>query len=283
MSAVQQFVFGYGSLICPFSRAITAPTLTGKTVTPVMVRHVERTWAKKIDRAMTAMGVRFVDHAKCAGVLLPVNASELKQFDRRERGYDRVPLYLGDIEPYVNDRAATHLHSSHRPSNIHRAFRNAKQDHANHSSVKIWMYLQQDLEPPSKDAPIVQSYVDTILRGCLTISDDFAEHFITDTKGWTPSEIEVLLDSTDDDTDDGDTSTMEDDNTDNDNTDASSLSSEGENVSWVDDRHDPIYRRGDQQYMLKHGQYLDSLLKRHRGEFQYRTRRASAMANQDSL
>ena len=39
----QQFVFGYGSLICPHSRAITAPGLADKTATPVLVRHVERT------------------------------------------------------------------------------------------------------------------------------------------------------------------------------------------------------------------------------------------------
>jgi cation transport regulator ChaC len=42
MNTLQQFVFGYGSLICPHSRAITVPHMAERTVTPVLVRNVER-------------------------------------------------------------------------------------------------------------------------------------------------------------------------------------------------------------------------------------------------
>ncbi|CAB9528870.1 expressed unknown protein [Seminavis robusta] len=256
MNSIQQFVFGYGSLICPHSRAITAPTLAERTVTPVLVRHVERTWAKAVPSVgFTAMGVRFADDAECVGVLVPVNDRELSQFDARERGYNRVPLYINDVEP------VPFLDSNKYEKD---PFWQAKAMTQDQSSIRIWMYMQQNLAPPSEDTPIVQSYVDTILRGCLTISEDFAEQFIANTKGWHPNEISD--DEEDDEEEDMDIGSDEEQSTENDN---SSLSDE--DVFWVDDRHDPIYPRGDQKFMLKNKKKLDSLLKRHREEFQFRT------------
>jgi hypothetical protein len=253
---IQQFVFGYGSLICPHSRAVTAPTLAHKTATPVLVKNVERTWAK-LSTGFTAMGVRFQDNAECVGVLLPVDELELAQFDEREQGYTRVPLFIGDIE------RLTFLDSSVYEDPGHQAFLQAKQQPKEHSA-EIWMYMPLNFVPPSEQTPIVQSYVDTILRGCLSISEEFAAQFIVNTKGWRPSEV-----VTDDE------QSLEDDannmSLDSDSSSSSSVSDDG--VHWVDDRLDPIYSRGDQQYMLKHRHKLDSLLKRHRDEFQHRTRR----------
>jgi hypothetical protein len=66
-------VFGYGSLICLASRAITAPSVAGRGATPVTVQNVKRTWAKQsLKLTATSMGVRFRDGAKCAGALVPV-------------------------------------------------------------------------------------------------------------------------------------------------------------------------------------------------------------------
>ena len=245
---VQEFVFGYGSLICPVSRAITAPSLAQKTVTPVVVNNVERTWAKRIPGLMTAMGVRFKDDAQCVGVLLPVNKQELKQFDLREYGYDRVPLYLGDVEK------VPFLHDEHYQEEEHEVFLKAKErEHA----IRVWMYMQQETTPPSDDAPIVQSYVDTILRGCLTISEGFADEFITKTKGWTPNE---LVEEEDVEIEDA---SME-------SRSVSSIEVTKDDVHWVNDRQDPIYRRGDQNYMLRHGHKLDAMLRKHRDEIKYR-------------
>jgi hypothetical protein len=254
--AMQQFVFGYGSLICPHSRAVTAPTLAHKTATPVLVKHVERTWAKVSAAGFTAMGVRFQDNAECVGVLLPVDDQELAQFDEREQGYTRVPLYIGDIEQ------VPFLDSSHYEDPGHQVFLQAK-EHPEEHAAQIWMYMPQNFVPASEQTPIVQSYVDTILRGCLTISEDFAAQFIANTKGWRPSEV-----VTDDEQSVEDDANM---SVDSDTSTASSVSDD--DVYWVDDRLDPIYSRGDQQYMLKHRHKLDSLLKRHRDEFQHRTRR----------
>ena len=247
---IQHFIFGYGSLICPHSRAVTAPTLAQKTATPVLVKHVERTWAK-VSTGFTAMGVRFQDDAECVGVLLPVDDVELEQFDEREQGYNRVPLSIRHIEP------VPFLDSSVYEDPGHQVFLQAKEQREE-ELTKVWMYMPQNFVPPSEETPIVQSYVDTILRGCLTISEDFAEQFISNTKGWRPSEV-----VTDDE------QSVEDDESAT--TTSSTVTDDG--VYWVDDRLDPIYSRGDQQYMLKHKNKLDSLLKRHRDEFQHRIRR----------
>jgi hypothetical protein len=198
---------------------------------------------------MTAMGVRFKDDAECVGVLLPVDDDDLKHFDKREKGYDRVPLYLGDVEP------VPFLDDKHYDDEGHEVFLNAKEMKVD---VKIWMYIQHDLAPPSDDAPIAQSYLDTILRGCLSISDDFAEQMIETTKGWTPAEIE------------DDESSMEETGGSCSGDSVNSTSSS--EVYWVNDRHNPIYSRCDQDYMLKHGHKIDRLLQRYRDEFQFRER-----------
>ena len=293
------YIFAYGSLICPKSRAVTAPTVAERTATPVVVKNVERTWAKKASMSgMTAMGVRFMDGAECVGVLLPVNDSELGAFDKREKGYDRgkfffcgyvllsclriclelshsplayrsptrkitVPLDLDDVEP------VPFLDEKVYDEEGHEVFLEAKEKDELEADINIWMYHQQDLQPPSPEAPIAQSYVDTILRGCLSISEDFAEKFIADTKGWTPSEV--------DDYEENDNISVEEQSSSSDSS-VNSNSSDNE-VYWVNDRHDPIYTRGDQEFMLEYGPELDQLLKQHREEeFQHRSRRVRLSA-----
>lgn len=92
------FVFSYGSLICKKSRIITAPTLADKDAIPVQIQGVERIWAKRTQRGMTAMGVRFKKGSVCTGVLLPVTEEELVRFDGRENGYDRYQIPLDNVE-----------------------------------------------------------------------------------------------------------------------------------------------------------------------------------------
>jgi hypothetical protein len=70
--------------------------------------------------------------------------------------------------------------------------------------------------------------VDIILRGCLTISEEFAHEFFLTTKGWDPSELQEGSDDED---------------------------------WWVDDRRDPLYARADRKYSLEHAKELDKLLR----------------------
>lgn len=269
--AIKQFVFGYGSLICPHSRAITAPSVAAKDSIPVMVKNVERTWAKRSRNGMTAMGVRFKDEAECVGVLMPVNDEELSKFDEREVGYNRVPLYLGDInkvdflddELHYDNLNNTGLEPHHMDALLSEgsSYEEEKTEELD-AQFKIWMYVPKVIEPPSPEAPIAQSYVDTILRGCLTISEDFAHEFVSKTVGWAPQEIyqdevdEIYKNETK--WDDDDASIRSDDY---------QLQNQTQSdIHWVNDRHNPIYWRGDEEYMRKHADKLDEVIARHRQE-----------------
>jgi cation transport regulator ChaC len=238
--SIQHFVFGYGSLICPHSRAITAPDQAHKIATPVVVHGVERTWSKRTNRGMTAMGVRFSTEAECVGVLLPVNDQELSQFDEREMGYDRVALNLDNVSAVPFLEQDEHYEDDD-------VFLQAKERN-NTETIQIWVYVPQRTLPPAPEHPIVQTYVDTILRGCLSISEEFAKEFIETTKGWHPDELSSQ-DSNESDSDASD-----------------------EEAIWVDDRQDPVYIRGDPKWSRSKAKELDLLLQTHRPD-QFSNRR----------
>jgi hypothetical protein len=236
------FVFGYGSLICPTSRAITAPTVAGRAAVPVTVKNIERTWAKRSDRGMTSMNIRFREGAECVGVLVPVDHIELSQFDEREVGYDRIELQPCDVVQ------VTFLGDSYYENTF------LDVEVAGVDPPHIWVYVQYNPFPATTCFPIVQTYVDVILRGCLTVSEEFAHEFIATTRGWDPAELSDYVSSSDEE---------------------GSSDKETDDVVWLDDRNDPIYVRADPEYSLKKALELDRLLRKHHPhELRNRRRRA---------
>jgi hypothetical protein len=209
----EHYIFGYGSLLCAHSRAITAPALIERAATPVKVRNLQRLWSCRVPHAAgwTAMGVRLQPSASCVGVLLPVTHEELQQFDVRELGYERQLIRHSDIER-MGEHDQEHEHS----------FWKVQQ----HSPKKVWVYIQEEQCSTSLEHPIPQTYVDVILRGCLSISDEFVKEFLVHTHGWE--------------------------------------SEQDDDVYWVNDRHDPLYVRADIDYSTKQGPELDHLLSLHR-------------------
>jgi Gamma-glutamyl cyclotransferase, AIG2-like len=207
------FIFGYGSLICPLSREITSPSLGEQEAIPVTVNNVERTWSARTKSGYTAMGVRFRKRAKCTGVLLEVNSRELSQMDIREKVYDRRPVDVRSVEKvaFLGDETTD---SEDDDDNL--AFPEKL-----HQKLNIWIYVQKEPCPPDVSHPIPQSYVDIIMRGCLSISPDFARSFIDTTNGWHAGPKEAR---------------------------------------WFDDRSDPIYVRADPEYSSKEGGLIDELL-----------------------
>ena len=213
----RNFLFGYGSLMCPQSRAITVPNLD-PFAQPVIVHDVERMWTARTKSGMTAMGVRFREGANCTGVLLEVTEEQLEQFDKREKNYDRVKVELENVEqiPFLPDEANDDNH----------AVFEAKLSDAI-SNVFVWIYVQKRPLAADDTHPIAQSYVDIILRGCLSVSEAFARSFIDTTHGWDSDHPEG---------------------------------------NWVDDRHDPIYVRADPEYSKEKGEHVDQLLREHHPE-----------------
>jgi len=62
------------------------------------------------------------------------------------------------------------------------------------ANARIWMYVPNGrdatqtpgigLQGPSFRCPILQTYVDVCITGCLEVSEEYAIEFITSTSGW---------------------------------------------------------------------------------------------------
>ena len=170
--ALKNFIFGYGSLICHESRIKTAPSLANVTAIPVMVENLQRMWAARIDSrrgvnaqnlmGWTAVGVSIQEGTNCNGVLLPVNDDELQLFDKREKHYKRVHVHWSLISKF----GGGHF------------------DEEMMETSNVWVYAQESTVLANRYFPIPQSYVDVIMKGCLSISDEFCKTFIETTQGW---------------------------------------------------------------------------------------------------
>ncbi len=147
------YIFGYGSLMNSSSRKLTGQT--GKAI-PVIVHGLVRSWGKIDDSYTISPLVVTSGEGQVNGVLLEVNDAELAEFDIRESGYQRVALPSAQIET----------------------------DYDFDVNQPIWVYITEQHLQPCKNSPIVQSYVDTVLCGCLEVSESFARHFVHHTFGW---------------------------------------------------------------------------------------------------
>ena len=148
------FIFGYGSLICANSRSRTG--VSGDAI-PVTVLGIKRGWYVSVPVARhTAVGAIEDSSAQCNGVIFPVDAENLPRFDEREQGYRRVPLAKSQINS----------------------------DQQIPANATIWTYVGRKTSSPSEQYPITQSYLDVILRGCFSWSEEFAVQFIQTTSHW---------------------------------------------------------------------------------------------------
>lgn len=147
------YIFGYGSLMNSASRR-----LTGKTAEaiPAVVNGFKRYWGKVDDSYILSPLVVDKGEGSVNGVLLQVNDQELAEFDIRERGYQRVEVMHSQLEKC----------------------------HTLLPNDEVWVYIKDNPEPPCDLSPIMQTYVDTVLAGCLEISEQFARQFIEQTIGW---------------------------------------------------------------------------------------------------
>jgi hypothetical protein len=92
------------------------------------------------------------------------------------------------------------------------------------ADVNVWIYMQKDPIAADASHPIPQSYVDIIIRGCLTISEEFAKTFVETTAGWNDESAEE---------------------------------------HFVDDRDVPLYKRADTDYSNANAHKIDRLLHMH--------------------
>ena len=123
----------------------------------------------------TALGVSKIsddkDEAKdMNGVLFQVTQSMIPEFDRREIGYEKVRIPL----EYLDFKSNSNVNNDDWHKNLG-------------PDDRLWLYvpLSTHNKPADENHPLIQSYVDTVLQGCIEWGGEtFAELFIQTTGGW---------------------------------------------------------------------------------------------------
>ena len=168
---VPQYIIGYGSLMETASKQRTAPN-TGANL-PVQVSDYQRAWNTKgsdTGFSMTYLGVSPATDADMVAALYRVfDGEDIEATDQRESFYCRVlvkPEQLRMLEGTVTPTLG-----------------------------QIWIYVNkpENVDPPTANFPIVQSYVDIFINGCLELEQTvdskrvnfkFSEACITTTAEW---------------------------------------------------------------------------------------------------
>ncbi|MEM9364228.1 MAG: gamma-glutamylcyclotransferase [Bacteroidota bacterium] len=167
------YIFGYGSLIEKESRMRTTPE--AQIVHPVIVKGFKRGWFARTGvytLSTTFLGCVSDENALVNGVIYKISDEDLPLLDKREANYKRKLINPEKIE-FLSD--------------------------LDDLDCAIWVYTntftsERELlkNVPDKNFPIVQSYVDICINGCLEIEQEFekakeigfAQMFIESTAYW---------------------------------------------------------------------------------------------------
>ena len=165
-----QLIVGYGSLMEDASRERTSPR--AGAAHPVEVTGFRRGWFARgspIGFSTTYLGVVEDREARLNAVAYSVDAAELAATDAREASYCRVGVAPADL------------------TSLERGF-------SFPANAQAWIYVgtPESIVPPDARFPIVQSYVDVFLSGCLEQEErhripGFAAQCVATTAGWSAS------------------------------------------------------------------------------------------------
>jgi gamma-glutamylcyclotransferase (GGCT)/AIG2-like uncharacterized protein YtfP len=167
MPDTQQFIFGYGSLLESRSRVMTSPSALDAS--PVNVTGIQRGWFGRVGGvSLSPTYLAAVPHADshCNGVIFKVSQQELEKFDEYETGYQRERIAQHNIAMLDGSKSAP--------------------------EGDVWFYTSPVQHEASPEFPIVQSYVDICLNGCLeleanyplALEGEFALTFIKTSTHW---------------------------------------------------------------------------------------------------
>jgi len=156
---LKNYIFGYGSLIERNSRLRTIPS--AEIAYPAKVSFLKRGWFARTPThtlSTTYLGCVPYDNEESMvnGVIFEVSEQELKDADDREKGYDRIPVDPKHIEFYMDT------------------------DPIDLTTTKIWVYINKfpeyeipDNALPDAECPIVESYVDICIHGCIEVESEY--------------------------------------------------------------------------------------------------------------
>jgi hypothetical protein len=161
-----QFVVGYGSLMEDDSRRRTSPR--AGAAHPIEVTGYERGWFERgsaIGFSTTYLGVRPSADATMNAVVYALQPEELAATDARESSYCRAAIPGASVKALAGPALS--------------------------ADAQLWIYVTDPHRIAAPDAgyPIVQSYVDVFLSGCLEQEERFALHgfarrCVATTTGW---------------------------------------------------------------------------------------------------
>ena len=167
MSDTQQLIFGYGSLIESQSRAAVSPSALNAS--PVNVVGLQRGWFGRLggpSLSTTYLAAVPEPGSNSNGVIFKVSQLQLEAFDKHETGYKRERIDQENITMLDGSESAP--------------------------DGNIWFYANAEKRFASPEFPIIQSYVDICLNGCLEIEAAFplakeaafAETFLKTSTNW---------------------------------------------------------------------------------------------------
>ncbi len=158
-----QNIIGYGSLMQDESRLRTTPK--AQIAYPVMVQGFRRGWyvkneGKKLGATFLAV-VQDSSQQLNAVVYGLSDVTELQATDRRERAYCRTAVTPNQLE----------ILSGELPSG------------------QFWIYTMSETKIPNINFPLVQSYIDIFISGCLEQEEryklvNFSQQCIKTTNNW---------------------------------------------------------------------------------------------------
>lgn len=175
------YLFGFGSIINTNTHASWmadgSQALPGQRANIRACFGYRRGWNFRSNTGFTALGIakdNAGDGTVINGVLFRIPHSMLSSFDRREVGYDRVEMNLEHLELLPGPDSAGGLEVD--------TLKIA-------DGAKLWVYVpkQSFCAEANEDHPILQSYVDTVIQGCLQWGgEEMAEQFVVTTYCWSP-------------------------------------------------------------------------------------------------
>jgi hypothetical protein len=144
MADVPQYILGYGSLVEAKSRAMTWPSAI--YASPVVVKGIRRGWFDRVETVgytTTYLGAVADPNSACNGVIFSISPEGLIAYNKRESGY--IPTKIPQAAITMLDGTAAAPQGD------------------------IWYYASKHELKATPEIPIVQSYVDVCLNGCLEI------------------------------------------------------------------------------------------------------------------
>jgi hypothetical protein len=162
-----QYIVGYGSLMQHESRSRTSPQ--AGPAHPVEVAGFRRGWfvrGSSVGFSTTFLGVVQDRASRLNAVVYKVDADEVAATDRRERSYCRALVPIAQITVLGPDFPLA-------------------------ADAQAWIYVSRgpNVSLPNAKYPIVQSYVDIFITGCLEQEQrygiaGFARECVATTNGW---------------------------------------------------------------------------------------------------